>query len=172
MDNSITVAQALRHARHDFLNELQLIQMKLDLGRGQDVKSIIRSRAEAAVQLNRLTALKMPATENWLLTAEWRFPEFRFHLECLAEAGMATKDAAFADWLEQFFNSLKKQAELASDIICRTTLKEHQSGFQIGLELDGNLPDALELPEVPGILIQKDIAADNTKIIVSAKMEG
>ncbi|RLQ92001.1 Spo0B domain-containing protein [Planomicrobium sp. Y74] len=171
MDDSITVAQALRHARHDFLNELQLIQMKLDLGRGQDVKSIIRSRAEAAVQLNKLSALKMPAAEHWLLTAEWRFPEFRFHLECLAQAGITTKDAAFADWLEQFFSSLKEQADTASDISCRTVLKERQSDFEIGLDLNGNLPD-INLPEVPGLLARKEIAADSLKIIVSAKMEG
>lgn len=171
MDNRITVAQALRHARHDFLNELQLIQMKLDLGREQEVKSIIRSHAEAAVQLNRLTALKMPATENWLLTAEWRFPEFRFHLECMAQTGIDNKDAAFADWLEQYFTSLKKHMDTASDISCRATLKEQQSVFEIGLELAGDLQE-ISLPEVPGLLARKEIAADSTKIIVSAKMEG
>ncbi|WP_422123066.1 Spo0B domain-containing protein [Planococcus sp. X10-3] len=171
MENPVTVAQALRHARHDFLNELQLIQMKLDLGRGQEVQSIIRSYAEAAVQLNRLSALGMPATENWLLTAEWRFPEFRFQLACLAETGAGTKDAAFAQWLERFFNGLEPQMDAAAESSCRTELTEQQSVFEIGLALTGHWHD-MELPEVPGLLARKEIAAGNTKIIVSAKMEG
>ncbi|HSJ36940.1 MAG TPA: Spo0B domain-containing protein [Planococcus sp. (in: firmicutes)] len=171
MDNQVTVAQALRHARHDFLNELQLIGMKLDLGRGQEVQSIIRSHAEAAVQLNRLATLGMLSTENWLLTAEWRFPEFRFHLECFAEKGAGTKDEAFADWLERFFSGLEPRTDIAAATSCRTELNEQQSAFEIGLELDGHWPD-IDLPEVPGLLARKEIAADNTKIVVSAKMEG
>lgn len=170
MKNPVTVAQALRHARHDFLNELQLIGMKLDLGRGQEVQSIIRSHAEAAVQLNRLGELGMPATENWLLTAEWRFPEFRFHLECSAVTGAATKDADFAKWLESFFITLEPQG-FASENNCRTEIKEQQSAFEIGLELNGSWQE-FNLPEVPGLLARKEIAADSTKIVVSAKMEG
>ncbi|TAA69190.1 Spo0B domain-containing protein [Planococcus salinarum] len=171
MEKPVTVAQALRHARHDFLNELQLIGMKLDLGRGQEVQSIIRSHAEAAVQLNRLSALQMPATENWLLTAEWRFPEFRFHLECSAQHGTDTKDAAFAHWLERFFNNLEPQMDDAAANNCRTELAVQQSAFEIRLELDGHRQD-IELPEVPGLLAWKELAADSTKIVVSAKMEG
>ncbi|HSP22060.1 MAG TPA: Spo0B domain-containing protein [Planococcus sp. (in: firmicutes)] len=170
MKNPVTVAQALRHARHDFLNELQLIGMKLDLGRGQEVQSIIRSHAEAAVQLSRLEALGMPVTENWLLTAEWRFPDFRFHLECSAVTGAGTKDADFAKWLESFFSTLEPQ-EIGSDNSCRTEIKEQQSAFEIGLELSGHWHE-VELPEVPGLLARKEIAAGNTKIVVSAKMEG
>jgi len=171
MDNHVTVAQALRHARHDFLNELQLIQMKLDLGRGQEVQSIIRSHAEAAVQLGRLAALGMPATENWLLTAEWRFPDFRFHLESIAEKGAGAKDAAFAHWLESFFKGLEPRMDIAAATSCRTELNVQQSVFEISLELDGHWQDC-NLPEVPGLLARKEIAADNTKIVVSAKMEG
>lgn len=170
MENPVTVAQALRHARHDFLNELQLIGMKLDLGRGQEVQSIIRSHAEAAVQLSRLAALQMPNTENWLLTAEWRFPEFRFHLACLAKRGTDTKDDAFAEWLEQFFNGFEPHT-MAAENTCRTEIKEQQSVFEIGLELNGHCHD-INLPEVPGLLVRKEIAADSTKIVVSAKMEG
>ncbi|MFD1030510.1 Spo0B domain-containing protein [Metaplanococcus flavidus] len=171
MENPVTVAQALRHARHDFLNELQLIQMKLDLGRGQEVQSIIRSHAEAAVQLNNLSALGMPATENWLLTAELRFPEFRFHLACHAGKGAGAKDAAFAEWLERFFDGLEPRTDVAADPRCRTELNEQQSVFEIALELTGHRHE-FEMPEVPGLLARKEIAADNTKIIVSAKMEG
>lgn len=170
MDKPMTVAQALRHARHDFLNELQLIGMKLDLGRTQDVKSIIRSHAEAAVQLNRLAALKMPATEDWLLTAEWRFPEFCIGLECAAEKGAASKDAAFAEWLEQFFSILKEQSK-GYATTCRISLKEQESVFTIGLKIEGPR-QTVSLPEIPGLLARERVAADNMNIIVSAQMEG
>ncbi|WP_203333110.1 Spo0B domain-containing protein [Planococcus beigongshangi] len=170
MDNPMTVAQALRHARHDFLNELQLIGMKLDLGRTQDVKSIIRSHAEAAVQLSRLSALKMPATENWLLTAEWRFPEFRFRVECAAEKGGTPDDAIFAEWLEQFFTTLKKRPEAHANS-CRISLEQQESIFTIELKIEGN-PQTVGLPEIPGLLARERVAADNWKIIVSTQMEG
>ena len=171
MGNSITVAQALRHARHDFLNELQLIQMKLDLGREQDVQSIIRSHAEAAVQLNKLSALKMPATENWLLTAEWRFPEFHFQLECTARTGIAQIDEVFATWLERFFENLQAQIATATEHNCLIAVKEQQAIFEISLELDMDLLH-IELPKVLGLSVRKEVAADNTLLVVSAKMEG
>ncbi|WP_033543483.1 Spo0B domain-containing protein [Planococcus sp. CAU13] len=174
MDNPFTVAQALRHARHDFLNELQLIGMKLDLGHEQEVKSIIRSHAEAAVQLSRLAALKMPLTEDWLLTAEWRFPDFRFHLGCAAKRGASAKDAAIAEWLERFFTEAadaQKETGAASPYSCRILMEENGSDFILKLELDSKEPDT-ELPAIPGLLARKRVAADNTNIIVSAQMEG
>lgn len=170
MDNPMTVAQALRHARHDFLNELQLIGMKLDLGRTQDVKSIIRSHAEAAVQLNRLAVLKMAATEHWLLTAEWRFPEFRFELECAAEKGAASKDAVFAEWLEQFFSTLNERSKGYANS-CHISLKEQESVFTIEFKIEG-ITQTVSLPEIPGLLARERVAADKLNIIVSAQMEG
>lgn len=171
MKNPVTVAQALRHARHDFLNELQLIGMKLDLGREQEVKSIIRSHAEAAVQFSRLSALGMPDTEEWLVTADWRFPEFQFHLECLAEKGAVAKDGAIAEWLELFFIQLELNMGDWAENSCRISLQEDQHVFELELEMDGHRHDS-ELPEVPGLLAQKELAADKTRIFVSAKMEG
>ena len=171
MKNPVTVAQALRHARHDFLNELQLIQMKLDLGREQEVKSIIRSHAEAAVQFSRLSTLGMPDTEEWLVTADWRFPEFHFHLECLAEKGAVRVDGAIAEWLELLFIHMKLDRDAPAENSCRVILKEGQHVFELELEMNGHWHDT-KLPEVPGLLAQKDIAADKTKILVSAKMEG
>lgn len=171
MKNPVTVAQALRHARHDFMNELQLIQMKLDLGREQEVKSIIRSHAEAAVQFSRLSALGMPDTEEWLVTADWRFPEFHFQLECLAEKGAVAMDGSIAEWLELIFIHLKLNIDAFAENSCRAIIKEEQHVFELELELNGHWRD-IQLPEVPGLWARKEIAADNMRIIVSAKMEG
>ncbi|MBZ5201228.1 Spo0B domain-containing protein [Planomicrobium chinense] len=91
MKETKTVAQSLRHARHDFLNELQLINMYLDLGRQEEAQAIIRSHAEAAMHLSRLSGLKMPMTEEWLLLSKWQHPEFHFRVECLATKGITEK---------------------------------------------------------------------------------
>ncbi|RLJ87210.1 Spo0B domain-containing protein [Planococcus citreus] len=108
MDDRLTVAQSLRHARHDFLNELQMIKLNLDLGRTDRAQALIRTYAEAAMHQSRLSALSMPETEEWLLTAGWRFPELRLAVFCEAERAPRELDAVLCSWLETFADNAKK----------------------------------------------------------------
>lgn len=171
MTRLMTVAQSLRHARHDFLNDLQLIKMNLDLGRVQEVQAIIHSHAQAAVQLNRLASLRMAKMEEWILLANWRYPEFRFELECVAEKAPADADAAFAEWLDCFALSAKKQLDPYIAYTTSIRLEEAEAAFIMKLEMNGNWHQ-FNMPEIPGLLATKECTENRLEYTVSVQMEG
>lgn len=171
MKQQLTVAQSLRHARHDFLNDLQLIGMNLDMDRVQEAKRVIRSHAETAVQWSRLAALRMPEMEEWLLTAKWRFPEVDFGMECPAHKGAVRLDAAFADWLENFTTEAIRAIEQEEKISCRIRITEDEEHFQLAISLEGEW-NKLKLPEIQGLLARKECADGSLTVIVSTQMEG
>lgn len=171
MEDTLTLAQSLRHARHDFLNELQLIKMNLDLGRIEQAQAIIRSHAEAAVHASRLAALKLPQTEEWLLVSNWRFPEFRFELECAAGKAPQGLDAELAEGLETLVQAIRKKMDPAEEYECRIQVSAENSLFSVAIDVNGNWTD-FEVPPVRGLQVRKECSKDRTIFTVSAQMEG
>lgn len=171
MKETITVAQSLRHARHDFLNELQLIQMYLDLGRAADVQAMIRSHAEAAVQSNRLYALGLEKTEEWLLLSKLRFPMIVWELNCSAQEAPAHVDSDFANMLETLALGLQEHANPFHEIKCRIRFQSGDGQFLMAVEWDGEWP-GMELPAVSGLNIRKECKSDSVLVTAAAQMEG
>ena len=77
IDKPFSVNEALRYARHDFLNQLQLIKMNIDLARLEEAKAAIDHYTTEVKEIYELSKLKMPLTTEWLQTANWRFPGFQ-----------------------------------------------------------------------------------------------
>ena len=171
MEETITVAQSLRHACHDFLNELQLIKMNLDLGRLQEAQEIIRSHAEAAMHASRLSDIGLPLTEEWLLTANWRFPGFNFHVECSAAKAPTHLDAAFRLFLESFVEAAKGRLEPYQAFYGTVSLASSSTLFEMKITCPGNWLD-LDVLKVQGFTARKECSENNTLIVVRAQMEG
>jgi len=72
-DKPFSVNEALRFARHDFLNQLQLIKMNIDLERLEEAKAVIDHYTREVKEIYELTKLNIPLTSEWLQTANWRF---------------------------------------------------------------------------------------------------
>ena len=97
----LTVTEALRYANHDFLNDLQLIQMNLDLSRVDDAKKIIGQITEQCRNQSKLSRLDMPELQQWLLTVKWRFHSLQFSITSHVEAsGAMHLDAEIVQYLE------------------------------------------------------------------------
>jgi stage 0 sporulation protein B (sporulation initiation phosphotransferase) len=171
MDKTKSVAQSLRHARHDFLNELQLISMYLDLGKPEKAQAIIRAHAEAAVQLSHLSALHMPQLEEWLLVSKWRFPEIRFVLEVTARTGEPELDGAIARTLEAFFQRIRADLDPYVEYVCTISIFGEGPGFSTELSLNGDWA-CLEFPEESAINATKACEGDGAKWTIRAQMEG
>ncbi|AIY05174.1 sporulation initiation phosphotransferase B [Planococcus sp. PAMC 21323] len=171
MDKPMTVAQSLRHARHDFLNDLQLIKMNLDLGRLQEAQVLIRSYAEASMHASRLADIGLPLTEEWLLTVNWRFPGFNFQVECQAVTAPTHLDGEFQRFLEDFVELAKQQLSPYQVFDCKILLKSDKAFFEIMISCSENWPD-LKLVETDGFTVRKECSEDNTMIVVRARMEG
>lgn len=170
MKTPMTVAQSLRHARHDFLNELQLIKMNLDLGRVDEVQAIIRSHGEAAVQMSRLSGLKMEKLEEWLLLAQWRYPEFRIHLSCLAAKAPVHLDTAYSKAIEYVMETAIGQTDPYAEYDCFVEISNEGSFFIAEIRLTGEWTD-LQVPATE-LEIVKACGPDGLNIAIRAQMEG
>ncbi|MGM0897180.1 MAG: Spo0B domain-containing protein [Bacillota bacterium] len=170
MDDRLTVAQSLRHARHDFLNELQMIKLNLDLGRTDRAQALIRTYAEAAMHNSRLSALSMPETEEWLLTAGWRFPELRLTILCEAQRGPEVMDAALSGWLEAFAVSVKQAFPEAWPYPVELRILEVDGRFSLELAGPGDW-SSLNL-ESQQLAFGKECGSDHSKFEIHAQMEG
>ncbi|RAZ68561.1 Spo0B domain-containing protein [Planococcus maitriensis] len=170
MDDRLTVAQSLRHARHDFMNELQMIKLNLDLGRTDRAQALIRTYAEAAMHQSRLSALSMPETEEWLLTAGWRFPELRLAVFCEAKRAPQELDAALCSWLEAFAKSVKEAFSDAWPYPVELHIME--AGGRFSLELSGPGDWSSVNLDSPQLAIGKACGSDRSKVEIHAQMEG
>ncbi len=75
-NDKLTMAEALKFARHDFLNELQLILLYIDLGKLPEAKQKILETTDADAQVAMLEKLGLPAVETWLITFDWIYSAF------------------------------------------------------------------------------------------------
>lgn len=171
MANPITVAQSLRHARHDFLNELQLIKMNLDLGRLQEAQAIIRSHAEASMHVSRLADIGLPLTEEWLLTVNWSYTGFRFDIACYATAAPSHLDGAFRRFLEDFVKQANQHVDPYQVFEGVISLTSNASFFEMNITYPENWPD-LNIVETDGFTVAKECNEDSATISVRAQMEG
>lgn len=170
MDDKLSVAQSLRHARHDFLNELQLIKLNLDLGRAEKAQALIRTYAEAAMHKSRLSALLLPETEEWLLTSSWRYPELHITVVCEAEHPPNISDAVLRDWLEAFAKNVKSTFCESWPYPLSIHLME-ENGF-FSLELTGPGDWSLLNLDSQQLVIGKACGTDHSKVEIHAQMEG
>lgn len=170
MDDRLTVAQSLRHARHDFLNELQMIKLNLDLGRTDRAQALIRTYAEAAMHQSRLSALSLPETEEWLLTAGWRFPELRLTMSCEAPQAPSELDTILCQWFESFAKAVKEAFSDAWPYPVELRIIEVDGRFS--LELSGPGDWSSLVLDSPQLAIGKACGSDRSKVEIHAQMEG
>ena len=79
-NQSLTISEVLRFANHDYVNQLQLIRMNLDLGRIDESKELIQNYSEQLRKISILNRLQLPQTIEWLQTAGWRYPSLSLEL--------------------------------------------------------------------------------------------
>lgn len=112
----LTVNETLRFANHDFLNDLQIISMNLQLGKVEEALQWIRRLSEQSQKSSMLHKLPLPLTIEWLLTAKWRYPEFHFSISCHCDqiekvALHDNVDMQLATYLEETIMQLQKSID-------------------------------------------------------------
>lgn len=135
----LTVTEALRFANHDFLNDLQLIQMNIDLSRTEDAKKIIGQITEQCRNNSHLSKLQMPQLQEWLLTVKWRFNALQCTISSNVEASSAMHlDAEIVQYLENtmihVYDQFDPYSEQTLDIHIEST-KDH---FQLMVHFNGH----------------------------------
>ncbi|MBM7554628.1 Spo0B domain-containing protein [Thalassobacillus pellis] len=71
------VIRMLRHARHDWMNQLQLIQGYASMGKEGKMKDKINEVIASAEDERRLMNIKAPYLTLWLISFNWDHPYYR-----------------------------------------------------------------------------------------------
>ncbi|MCA1056303.1 sporulation initiation phosphotransferase B [Rossellomorea aquimaris] len=71
MSDNRGILDALRHARHDWMNDLQLIKGNLELNRVERAKQVIDTMVITAQNESKLCNLRLPLLAEWILTYNW-----------------------------------------------------------------------------------------------------
>ncbi|MBD7983045.1 Spo0B domain-containing protein [Sporosarcina sp. Sa2YVA2] len=136
----LTIGKALKFARHDFLNELQLMLLYMDLGKPADAKNSLLETTERIRHLSRLENLRMPETEVWLSTFEWQHPSFSKTLTCTTVSGeRLADDKAVSSYLETLIQEIEKVLDPMEDYTISTVVEATEERWSIQLKIQGLL---------------------------------
>lgn len=148
MEKRWTVVEVMRHARHDWLNKIQLIKGHLALNKVERVQEIINGIIGEAQQETRLTNLKAERFAELMMTYNWEpHPIFLEYEIVGGEADLSPYDEQLSEWCRRFFRLLEAQAdEQAENHLCVTI--EIADG-RVGLFLTAAAHGGMVMPFAP-----------------------
>lgn len=140
MPKNWTTVDLLRHARHDWLNQLQLIKANLSLGRTERAKEIMDEIIELSREESRLSNLRTPDLAEYLLTYNWLKHPLKLYGKVKGESG------DFSSFEEELLHITNELCELINDSIlgydeCSLTLTFKPDAFQVSFTILGLLSD-------------------------------
>lgn len=138
MEKSLTVSEALRFANHDFLNQLHLIQMYLDLQHVDEAKELIRQIAEQSKMLSNVNKLGLPKTIEWLQTVSWRYPAWQVTLSSdVQQAADAKLDGHVVQYLEKTVIHLHEALDPYTEQALSIIVECHANSFLLDVHFSG-----------------------------------
>ncbi|GER66202.1 sporulation protein [Weizmannia acidilactici] len=145
MENWTTV-EVLRHARHDWLNKLQLINGYASLNNMEKVKDIVEDIILEAQQESKLSNLHLPKFAELLLTYNWEGHPFRLEYEILdADKRLLPEDGRLYGWMKSFLACVEEMADPYGDNLLSLTFGTPQSAARFFFEFSGTI-------KTPGLL--------------------
>lgn len=170
----LTINEVLRFANHDFLNQLHLIQMNLDLERVQEAKTIIQNISEHCKMLSNINKTKLTQTVEWLQTFAWRFPAIELSLESnVLQAVNMELDEQIVQYLEKTIIHLYDELDPFTEQKLQITIESNAEQFQLIFNLKGCWQTPLRLEKEINQLQVNMIETTNESLnfILSASQE-
>lgn len=158
----LTVSETLRFANHDFLNELQIISMNLQLGKVEEAKNYIDRISEGCQKNSSLHKLSLPLLAEWLLTVKWRYPEFHFTItnESMNRIDLHEDvDMQFVLYLEETMIQLESKIDpfVPQNIHFRICSSEEVMKLQVTLQGKWNEP--FQLPQREPYFVAEEVGS-------------
>ncbi|SHN08890.1 Spo0B domain-containing protein [Gracilibacillus kekensis] len=150
------VVEMLRHYRHDWLNDLQLILGYAQLGKLDKIQSKITDIIERSNQERGLDRLNIPKTFVWLYQLNWRSDAFELQFQSLMDQEtLFIDDDALLSKIQKIFQILpsyqKEYHQYNGTLIFKKV--NHTIHIHLTFDLDWNDLSALkqELQSLPFI---------------------
>ncbi|WP_432358409.1 Spo0B domain-containing protein [Sporosarcina sp. UB5] len=148
---NLTIGKALKFARHDFLNDLQLMLLYMDLGKIPEARRTLLEATERMRHISMLENLRLPKTEIWLTTFEWKHTVFTKKLQCNITAGKRiTSDDAIVDYLERLICIIEEAVDPMDEYIVNVAVNATEDHWSIQMTIEGSLTELRTLPETDG----------------------
>ncbi|TLS39252.1 Spo0B C-terminal domain-containing protein [Pseudalkalibacillus caeni] len=130
----------LRHARHDWLNRLQLIQGNLALDHVDRAKEIIDEIVIQSKQEAKLSNLNAPELGEFLLTFNWCRHPFQLDFEIIGDqADLSNEQQELLLVLETFVQGIEDQFEKYEEQHLLITIQLLNNEKRLILDYDGKL---------------------------------
>ncbi|WP_174729882.1 Spo0B C-terminal domain-containing protein [Mesobacillus harenae] len=134
--------EVLRHARHDWLNKLQLIKGNLDLNKMDRVKEIINEIVLETQQEAKLSNLNLPQFSSLLLTSNWDSYHFTLEFEVMDSPNTHNEgDQKLARWTRGLFEELHTSIEAFQENHLFVTVEPQDKGIRFFFDFSGIIID-------------------------------
>lgn len=145
---NLTIKEALKYARHDFLNELQLVLLNVDLDQKEAARKNILRITERMREESMLDKLGLPAVETWIHTFVWLHPTFSKTLTTeIVHGDRKTNDADVVSYLDQLFQEIERRIDPSSDYETDIRVYASETSWSLQFTIQGDFQRKLELPE-------------------------
>ncbi|MFD2703983.1 Spo0B C-terminal domain-containing protein [Salibacterium lacus] len=139
----------LRHARHDWMNVIQIIKGNLSLNRTDRVEEILNDTIRRSEHASRLTRLGIPGTALFLLSFNWEPHRFALDMEVTGEVrDCSNMEECWYEIISSFTQQLDAAASPGKDNQLLITIHTEQEpyvefDFQGSIENRSGLQDWL-----------------------------
>ncbi|MGN8645646.1 Spo0B domain-containing protein [Gracilibacillus sp. HCP3S3_G5_2] len=133
------VVEMLRHYRHDWLNDLQLILGYAQMGKLDKIQSKINEVIERSNQERGLDRLNIPKTMVWLYQLNWRSETFQLHFQSFVDnQPVIIDDEALLAKIQKIFQILPSYQKEYEEYIGTLIFKKVNHTIHIHLTFDLN----------------------------------
>lgn len=134
--------EVLRHARHDWMNQLQLIKGNLSLNKVDRAEEIIEEIIMGARQDAKLSNLHLPHFASSLLTCNWENHFFQLEYEVIDSQNLhRLDDQQLASWTNQLFETLDHCIEPFQENHLSVTIHPQDQGIGFFFDFSGIIID-------------------------------
>lgn len=136
------IVSLLRHARHDWLNQIQLIKGNLSLNHIDRANEIIDELIIEARHEAKLSNLHIPKLAEFLLTFNWSRHMYRLETEVIGdEANLSSFEEALSDFTKSYMHLLDKWISLPNDDHLIVTFQLYEDQFKVVFDFSGEIDD-------------------------------
>lgn len=176
IEQPLTINEVLRYVHHDFMNQLQLVKMNLDLERIEAAKTAINDMAGASQTFYNINKLGIQKTIEWLHTAPWRFKALDITIECTGDStARETWDEALYTCLEQSVLAIYKGIDPLVEQRLSLNVFASETEFEISFDFIGKTtaePIELELTNAELELEDVSFSEERWHYCIYAHKEG
>ncbi|MBO0994074.1 Spo0B C-terminal domain-containing protein [Bacillus sp. SD088] len=138
----------LQHARHDWLNRIQLIKGYLALGKTEEAERVIEEIVLESQQETKLTKLGLPEFATLFLLHNWGWEGHTFQIEYEFINDLPAQfinDVTLTDWMKSFFQVISDALHPLYANQLYVSIEPLEKSLSLHFDFEGKLKDLRSL---------------------------